>query len=222
MDKTKSEYLFIIKTRHMNKRTFLFCLFLCTFTFAYSQVRDARTTIDTTVRPAVLIETDLSGSEAESAIESYFDSMHISKEKGKGFIIKKSMGYLLFRRAKVENVNEALDVYFVVENKKQKGKDAASVYITAAKGTDNFFSPENDRATWGQLKDFASYLQSNYFEQYKLYTQLAEVSKDMEKKKKKLDDLLKEKYELETNISTDSSQIVNMNEQLLKLKTKKQ
>ena len=206
----------------MNKRILLFGLFLCTFTFAHSQVRDSRTTIDTTVRPAVLIETDLSGSEAESAIESYFDSMHVSKEKGKGFIIKKSMGYMLFRRAKVENVSDALDVYFVVENKKQKGKDAASVYITAAKGTDNFFSPENDRATWGQLKDFASYLQSNYFEQYKLYTQLAAVNKDMEKKKKKLDDLLKENYELETNISTDSSQIVNMNEQLLKLKTKKQ
>ena len=74
--------------------------------------RDTRVTIDTIVRPAIQIESDLSQSEAEDAIESYFDSLHIEKEKGKGFIIKKSLGYMLFKRARVENVNDDYDYYF--------------------------------------------------------------------------------------------------------------
>jgi len=205
------------------RKQLLFVFFMFTVSGAVNaQVRDGRTTIDTTVRSAVIIESDLSQSEVENAIESYFDSMHITKEKGKGFIIKRSLGYMLFRRAKVENVNDALDVYFVTETKKQKGKDASTVYIAVSRGLDNFLTPENDRKSWDQLKDYASYIQSNYFEQYKLYTQLAAVNKDMEKNKTKLNDLLKEKSQLESNISNDSLQIVNFNDALLKLKAKKQ
>ena len=205
----------------MTKRTLSVFLTLALGITAAAQVRDSRTTIDTTIRPAIAIESDLSGSEAEAAIESYFDSMHIEKEKGKGFILKKSMGYMLFKRAKPEGTNDYLDYYFVVENKKQKGKDASVIYIAVGKGTNNFYS-ESDKESWGGLKNFASHLQTNYFEQYKLYTQLASVNKDMDKRKKKLDDLLKEKSELESSISNDSLQIVNLNEQLLKLKTKKE
>jgi len=206
----------------MKKKLLLILFLFIAFITSHAQVRDGRTTIDTTVRSAVIIESDLSQSEVESAIESYFDSMHIEKEKGKGFIIKKSLGYMLFRRAKVENVNDALDVYFVTENKKQKGKDASTVYIAVSRGLNNFLTPDNDKQAWGQLKDYASYMQSNYFEQYKLYTQLAATTKDMEKKKIKLDEVLKEKSDLESNISNDSLQIVNFNEALLKLKAKKQ
>ena len=209
------------QTIHMKKFFLLFaatCLFKIT---ANAQAREGRITIDTTIHSSVFIESDLSQDEAESAIESYFDSMHIEKEKGKGFIIKKSLGYMLFKRAKVEASNEFIDYYFVVETKKQKGKDASVVYIVSSRGNNNFYS-ENDQDKWNELKDFAAYLQTNYFEQYKLYTQLAATNKDMEKKKKKLDDLLKEKSALESNISNDSLQIVNFNEALLKLKTKKQ
>lgn len=183
--------------------------------------RDTRVTIDTIIRPATQIESDLSQSEAEDAIESYFDSLHIEKEKGKGFIIKKSLGYMLYKRARVENVNDDYDYYFVVENKKQKGKDASIINIAVGKGIGNFFSPD-DKKVWDDVKQFAEYLQTNYFEQYKLYVQLAETTKNMEKRKKKLDDVLKEKADLESNISNDSLQIVNFNEALLKLKTKKQ
>jgi hypothetical protein len=205
------------------KKHLLFVIFMLTVSCAVNaQVRDGRTTIDTTIRSAVIIESDLSQSEVENAIESYFDSMHITKEKGKGFILKKSLGYMLFKRAKVENVNDALDVYFVTENKKQKGKDGSIVYIAVSRGLNNFLTPENDKQGWGQLKDYASYMQSNFFEQYKLYTQLAAVNKDMEKNKTKLNELLKEKSELESNISNDSLQIVNFNDALLKLKAKKQ
>jgi len=199
-------------------------LILFTFISALSvnaQVRESRVTIDITVRTALQFESDLSQSEAENAIESYFDTLHIEKEKGKGFIIKKSLGYMLFKRAKVENVNDTYDYYFVVENKKQKGKDASIVSIAIGKGINNFFT-SGDKNVLDEVKQFAEFMQTNFFEQYKLYTQLANVSKDMDKKKKKLDDLLKEKSELESNISNDSLQIINFNEALLKLKARKQ
>lgn len=204
----------------MNRRILLVGACMCIINIAAGQVRDSRTTIDTSIRPAVVIESDLSQTEAVDAIESYFDSLHIEKEKSKGFIIKKSMGYLLFRRAKVETSHDYLDYYFVVENKKQKGKDASVIYIAVGKGA-NFFT-ENDKGTWDELRSYASYMQANYFEQYKLYTQLATVNKDLDKRKKKLDELLKEKSELENGINSDSLQIFNINEQLLKLKAKKE
>ncbi|MEP6844657.1 MAG: hypothetical protein ABI861_01580 [Panacibacter sp.] len=205
------------------KKQLLFVLFIfAVCTAVNAQVRDSRTTIDTTVCSAVLIESDLSQGQAEEAIENYFDNMHVTKEKGKGFIIKKSLGYMLFKRAKVDSVNEAYDIYFVTENKKQKGKDASIIYIAISKGFNNFLSPEKDKQVWSELKNFATYMQANYFEQYKLYTHLADLSKDLEKKKKKLDDLLKEKYDLETSISAESAEIESLNEQLLKLKTSNQ
>jgi hypothetical protein len=51
---------------------------------------------------------------------------------------------------------------------------------------------------------------------------LAQTNKDMDKKKKKLEDVLKEKSDLESGISNDSLQIANFNDALLQLKTKKQ
>ncbi len=188
---------------------------------AFAQVSNSRVTIDTTVRDAVQFQSDLSSDEASDAIDGYFDSMHISKEKGKGFIIKKSLGYMLYKRAKVEGSNDSYDYYFVVDTKKQKGKDGSVISIAVGKGIGNFFNTGNDNV-WKDLTQFAGYLQSNYFEQFKLYTQLSQVGKDMDKKKKKLDDVLKQKSELESGISNDSLQIVNFNDALLKLKTKQQ
>jgi len=204
-----------------SKILFIFLL-LCFSISSHAQISDSRVTIDTVIRPAIFLESSMSESDTKDAIESYFDSMHIEKEKGKGFIIKKSLGYMLFRRAKVEYVSDMLDYYFVTDTKKQKGADASTVYIAVSKGYNNFFSPENDKAAWSQLKDFASYLQTNYFEQFKLNTSLASVSKDLDKQQKKLIDLLKEKSQLEASISSDSAQIASLRDQLLKLKAKKQ
>ena len=49
--------------------------------------------IDTNYRSAIYFETDMSESDAKSAIERYFDSLNIEKEKAR-FYYKKSMGYM--------------------------------------------------------------------------------------------------------------------------------
>lgn len=187
---------------------------------SFSQVSDSRVMIDTNYRSAVYFETDMSESDTRSAIESYFDSLNIEKEKGKGFIIKKSLGYMLFRRAKVDYIKDNIDCYFVVNGRKIKTGDAASVYVAISKNG-IFFSPENDKQEWGRIKEYASYLQQNYFQQYSISNKLADVQKEMDKKNKKLTDINKQKLDLETGISKDSALISTLQIQLMDLKAKK-
>ena len=188
---------------------------------AAGQVRESRVSIDTVYRSALYMESDMNESNTKDAIESYFDSLNITREKGKGFIIKKSMGYMLFRRARVDYLSDMVDIYFVVNDKKLKNGDASTVYIAASKGN-NFLTPENDAQYWGMLREYASYIQANFFEQYKINKEMTTVNKGMEKQKKKLQELEKEKLELENSISSDSTRVASLLDQLLKLKEKKQ
>ena len=55
----------------------------------FSQIGDSRTMIDTTYRPALYFQSGMDEDDTKNAIESYFDSLNIEKEKGKGFILKK-------------------------------------------------------------------------------------------------------------------------------------
>lgn len=187
---------------------------------SFSQLSDSRVMIDTNYRAAVYFETGMSESDTKSAIESYFDSLNIEREKGKGFIIKKSLGYMLFRRAKVDYISDNIDCYFVVNGRKIKTGDAAGVYVAVSRNG-IFFSPENDKQEWSRIKEYASYLQQNYFQQYSISNKLTDVQKEMDKKNKKLADINKQKMDLETGISKDSALISTLQIQLMDLKSKK-
>lgn len=187
---------------------------------AFSQVSDSRITIDTTYRQALYFQSAMDESDTKEAIESYFDSLNIDREKGKGFILKKSPGYLLFKRAKVDYVNDNIDCYFVVNERKLKNGDASDIYLVVTKnGT--FLSPD-DKSDWDKVKQYATYLQQNFFKQFQLNTLLMDTQKDMDKKNKKLADVNKQKLELETGITKDSSLISNLQSQLLELRAKKE
>ena len=95
--------------------------------------------IDTNYRSAIYFETDMSESDTKSAIERYFDSLNIEKEKGKGFIMrKKSMGYMLFKRAKVDYINDNIDCYFVVNGRKIKPVTLPAFTLRLAKTAFSF------------------------------------------------------------------------------------
>src|SRR5438067_369460 len=145
----------------MKKKLFVLFIVVSLIKNSNAQVLDSRTQIDTAFRAALYMQTDMSEDDVKDALDYYFDSQHIEKEKAKGFIIKKSLPYMLFKRAKVDYVNEVLDYFFQVDTKKQKGPDVATVYIVASKGYDNFLSPEKDVESWKNLKQFAEYLRRN-------------------------------------------------------------
>ncbi len=205
----------------MKKQILILCCFPFIAVVASAQVRDSRVSIDTVYRDAMYFETDMDESDTRDAIESYFDSLNISREKGKGFIIKKNLGYMLFRRAKVDYVNDMVDIYFVVDAKKIKTGAASTVYVAASRSNE-FIGPTTHAKDWGTLKDYVSYMQSNFFEQYQLQKEMASLNKDLDKQKKKLQELEKQKLELENSISTDSTRVAGLLDELYKLRSKKQ
>lgn len=210
----------VIQSVIMTKTLLLLCSCLLCGLYVHAQVRESRVSIDTVYRDAFYFETDMGENDTKDAIESYFDSLNISREKGKGFIIKKNLGYMLFRRAKLDYVNDLVDIYFVVNDKKVKTGSASSVYVAASKNN-VFIGPESQVRDWNTLKDYVSYLQSNFFEQYQINKEMAALNKDLDKQRKKLQELEKQKLDLENSISTDSSRVAGLLDELYKLRTKK-
>ncbi len=192
-------------------------LFIHKFSAAQSETRML---IDSVNQPALYIEVNMSESDVKDGIEDYYDSLHISKEKAKGFIIKKSLPYMEFKRAKTDYLtNDALDFYIKVDTKKQKGPDVSSVYLAVSKGYKNFIAPESQQ--WSDFKKFANYLQNNILERYRIRLSVADINKEMDKQKKKLNEITRQKIELETSISTDSTKLVSLQDQYLKLRETK-
>ncbi len=203
----------------MLKKSLLIVSILFMYKYASAQ-SESRMLIDSTNEPALYMEIDMSEDNVKEGIEDYFDSLHIEKEKGKGFIIKKTMPYMQFKRAKADFLeDDALDFYFKVDAKKQKGPDIATIYVAASKGYKNFITPES--RSWDDFKYFADYLRNNILERYRIKLTVEELTKNLDKQRKKLGDVLKQKIELETSISTDSSKVASLQEQLFKLRNEK-
>ena len=198
-------------------------LFIAAILFIHknsSAQSESRLLIDSINQPALYMEIDMSEGDVKDGVEDYFDSLHVQKEKGKGFIIKKNLPYMQFKRAKADYLSDdALDFYFKIDTKKQKGPDIASVYIAISKGYNNFISPSDYQ--WSDFKKFADYLRSNILERYRIKLSVEDLSKELDRHRKKLSDVLKQKVELETSISTDSAKIVSLQEQLYKLRSTK-
>ena len=203
----------------MLKKSLLIVSILFIYKYAAAQ-SESRMLIDSTNEPALYMEIDMSEDNVKEGIEDYFDSLHIEKEKGKGFIIKKTMPYMQFKRAKADFLeDDALDFYFKIDAKKQKGPDIATIYVAASKGYKNFITPES--RSWDDFKYFADYLRNNILERYRIKLTVEELTKNLDKQRKKLGDVLKQKIELETSISTDSSKVASLQEQLFKLRNEK-
>lgn len=203
----------------MLKKSLLIVSVLFMHKYAAAQ-SESRMLIDSTNEAALYMEIDMDESDVKDGIEDYFDSLHIEKEKGKGFIIKKTMPYMQFKRAKADFLqDDAIDFYFKVDSKKHKGADIATIYVAASKGYKNFITPESRQ--WDDFKYFADYLRNNILERYRIKLTVEELTKNLDKQRKKLGDVLKQKIELETSISTDSSKVASLQEQLFKLRNEK-
>lgn len=179
---------------------------------------DSRVMIDTINQPAIYMEVNMTEGTVKDALDYYFDSMHIAKEKGKGFLIKKGLPYVLFKRAKVDYMQDYLDFYFVVDSKKQKGTDAATIYIAAASGYNTFITPDSKQ--WSGLKKFAEYLRTNAFEKYNVLQSINDLTRQLDKQRKKLADILKQKLETENSITSDSTRMVGLQDMLIKLQNR--
>ncbi len=199
------------------KIVFITCSLLLTSIFSFAQFAETKIQVDSLSAPALVIETDMSKSDTKDAIEKYFESLHVDKEKGKGFIFKKSMPYLLFKRATVDFMQgAALDFYFTVETKKQKGPDVTVVSIAVSQGYNNFANSQSD--TWRNLNRFGEYLRSNILEQFRVTAKVSDLNKELKKAKTKLEDIEKDKADAEKAIAEKTKQLTTLQAQLDGLK----
>lgn len=184
-----------------------------------AQVTENRLIIDSISRSAFYFESDLSEDDVKDAIKDYFDSIHISMEKGTGFIIKKQLPFMEFKHAVADTMDGVpLDFYFKVDVKKIKGPDITTIFVAASKSGNNFISLQSDPVIWKNFKNFSTYLQTNYFVQYWVRQNIASVTKDLAKQKDKLKDVEAEKLKLENDIASKNAQLASLRAQLNKLK----
>lgn len=185
----------------------------------HAQVIENRVKLDTSIHPSFYFETDLSEDMVKDALEAYFKTKSVEKEKGKGFIIKKGMPYELYKRAKVDSFeNEFLDFYFTVDTKKQKGPDVTAVHVSASQGYNNFISREQQADSWEGLRKFSEFLRTSYLEKYRLQVQIDDLNKEITKSKTKLGELEAAVAALTVSIADKNSKLTSLKEQLDKIK----
>lgn len=186
-------------------------------TTSFSQVSESGIVVDSLNRPALYMEVDIPEDDIEQALENYFKTLHVEREKGKGFIIRKKLPFITFKRAVADSMNgQAMDYYFKLDKRKQKGPDITTVYMAASNGYNNFLSQQS--TAWSDLKRFAEYLRGNYFEQHRIGKNIDELIKELTRASDKLKNLEGEKEKLQKTIADKTSQIAGLQSQLAKLK----
>ncbi|WP_153799158.1 hypothetical protein [Foetidibacter luteolus] len=184
---------------------------------SFSQVTESGIVVDSLNRSALYMELDIPEDDIEQALENYFKTLHVEREKGKGFIIRKKLPFITFKRAVADSMNgQALDYYFKLDTRKQKGPDVTTLHMVAGNGYNNFLGPQSQ--AWGDLKKFAEYLRGNYFEQHRIGKNIEGLTKELNRASERLRDLEMEKEKLERTIADKTSQIAGLQTQLQKLK----
>ena len=201
------------------KKLIVICTLLLIGKTSFGQVMESTIVVDSLSRSALLVQVDASDDDVKDALEAYFKQFNIEKEKGKGFIIRKALPFITYKRAVVDSMKgQALDYYFKVDTRKQKGPDGANIYIAASSGYNNFINQQQEEL-WSNFKKFAEFLRSNYLEQHRLNNDITAITKEISKANNKLKDLEEEKQKLEKTIADKNSALATMQAQLSKLKT---
>ena len=203
------------------KKLLFFSIMMLSAKLASAQVTETRVLVDTINVPSLYMEVDMPEDNIKEAIENYFAAIKVEKEKAKGFIFKKPLAFLIFKRASVDTImgGELLNYYFKVEARKQKGSEVTTIYLAATKGYNAFISAETESRTWKNLKVFAEYLRRNYFEPDRVNRNIFAITKDYNKDSLKLKDLQLQVEKLKFSMTDKYNQLNTLQSQLYKLKT---
>lgn len=143
-----------------------------------------------TQQPAVICEFPYPPGMVEDAIKNKMEKLGYSGKEAKGF-----RG---FKGAKIAEIsNEAmLDLYFKVEKKSRKEKDASVVYLLLSKGYENFMTDAADGPTMNNAKMFMNNLRATV-EAYGLELEIAAQEEAVKKAEKKFTGLVDDGQDLE-------------------------
>jgi hypothetical protein len=173
------------------------CLLLLLIAFAIVQATSAQASYTSvsynkSSQPALMLELPYNEEVSEGFIVDNLKKTGYDPEtKGKLFWKQNKLnGFYIFKDVRLEGASGTADLYFKVDQKSKRQKDASVIYLLIGKGENNFVSSDSDNNTYNAAKRFLNgFIDKSAV--YKLDLDIKnqeDVVKDNEKKLDKLKD----------------------------------
>jgi hypothetical protein len=174
----------------------------------FAQARNASVEYLKTKRDAVAIDLPFSENTVYNAIVDEFQK--------RGYKGKENKGFLVFKEVKIQEMGDkALDYYFLTERKSKNEKDATTLSLALSRNLDQFITESSDNIFNDAKKFLDEFRNTAYYydieeqikgqqevivKSEKKLTTLVEDGKDLDKKKKKIEE------QIDTNNQNQISQ----------------
>jgi hypothetical protein len=180
----------------MKKCTALFILAFAVFQIASAQASYTSVSYNKSSQPALMLELPYNVEISEGFIVDNLKKTGYDPEtKGKLFWKQNKLnGFYIFKDVRLEGAPGTVDLYFKVDQKSKRQKDASVIYLLIGKGENSFVSSDSDNDTYTAAKRFLNgFVDKSDVYKHDLDIKNQEDQKDQEKKiedeKKKLEDL---------------------------------
>jgi hypothetical protein len=153
---------------------------------AFSQAYEGKADYQKAQQPAAIAEFPYSSGMVENAIKD--------KLEKQGYGGKESKGFRIFRGVRVPEISsDPVDLYFKVDRKSRREKDASMVYLMVSKGNDSI---SGDAQLMSNARSYLNNLKPA-MDGYSLELQIAEQESQVKKNEKKFDNLVDDGTSLE-------------------------
>lgn len=198
-------------------KQFFLLLIICPFySFSFAQAHSIKVDYQKVSRPALENDVPFPSKTVENALEDTFSKMGYKGTSSKGFTVYKGVHL-------PELGPDAYDIYFMVDKKSRKDKENSTVTMMVSKGFDAFISESSDGVVFGKAKTYLDSLR-NMLASFDLEQQIAaqeeevksaekkntnlqDDAKELEKKKRKLEE------QLADNIKDQEKQVKELEKQ---------
>ena len=199
----------------MKQLCLAFVLFL-SHSFSFSQSKSTEVDYQKQSRPAIVNDVPFGAKTIENAIDDTLSKMGYKGTGSKGFTVYKGVRFSQLGP-------DAYDLYFMVDKKSRKDNENSTVTMMISKGFDAFVSKSSDKAVFENAQTYLDSLR-NMVAKYDLEqqisaqeeelkkavkknTELQDKAKDLEKKKRRLED------DISDNIKDQQNQVKELEKQ---------
>jgi len=169
----------------------LFLLIVCAVTglLSFSQTQSAEVEYQKQPRPAMVNDVPFASKTIEDAIEDTLSKLGYKGTSSKGFTVYKGV--------RLQELGpDPYDLYFMVDKKSRKDKDNSTVTMMVSKGYDAFVSKLSDAAVYERSRAYLDSLR-NIVARYDLEQQITAQEEELKKADKKNTDLQDQAKDLE-------------------------
>jgi hypothetical protein len=171
--------------------------------FLFAQPRNSTVEYLKEKRDAVAMDIPFSEKTVNNAIVDAFQKL--------GYKGKENKGFLVFKEVKIKQMGDKpLDFYFLTERKNRKEKDATTLSIAFSRDLDQFITEAEEDEIFNNAKNYLEDLRNTIY-YYDLEDQIKSQAETLAKSEKKLNslvddgkDLEKRKKKLDEQIETNS------------------